>query len=460
MNRKGIGNVTQTLQTNLRDSIGFPFQEFFREENIDALLQELGFAYRDRVFNPLITLLTFIAQILIDKCCRSAVSRAVATIAATGLPAPSTDTGAYCQARSKLPERFFERMLAQTAQMLDENLSAAHLWLGRHRVFATDGSSAQAPDTPDNRRCWGLPPHVKPGCGFPVVPFVGFFSLLTGSLVRLVIGKKGTHERRMFRAGSGFLCTDDVCVGDRGFCSYADIALLQRRGVHTVFRLFNRESDFRKGKRLGRNDHLITWTKPVARPRGMSKREFRRLPTQLTVREIRVHAQQKGCRSQEIIIVTSLLDPAAYKKDEVAALYLQRWEIELDFRHIKTTLGMEMVSTKKAVMVRKEIMTYMIAYNMIRTLMWRAAEKGKTSALRLSFKGTLQHLEHMSPHLGRASSAEEHERLLGILYAFILETRLPNRPGRVEPRVRKRRPKAYPLMTRPRSVLKQEILNG
>jgi hypothetical protein len=264
----------------------------------------------------------------------------------------------------------------------------------------------------------------------------------------------------MFRAGSGFLRTGDVCVGDRGFCSYADIALLQRRGVHTVFRLFNRESDFRKGKRLGRNDHLITWTKPVTRPRGMSKREFRRLPGQLTVREIRIHAQQKGCRSQEIIIVTTLLDPVAYKKEEVAALYLQRWEIELDFRHIKTTLGMEMVSTKKAVMVRKEIMTYMIAYNMIRTLMWRAAEKGKTSALRLSFKGTLQHLEHMSPHLGRASSAEEHERLLGILYTFILETRLPNRPGRVEPRVRKRRPKAYPLMTRPRSVLKREILNS
>jgi hypothetical protein len=452
--------MTRTVQAQLQDSIGLPFQDFFTEERIGALLEELGIAFRNRVFNPVVTLLTFISQVLVDRCCRSAVSRVAVSIAATGKDAPSTATGGYCQARTRLPERFFERTLEETAGTLDKDLPAESLWLGRHRVFGTDGSSAQTPDTAANRKAWGLPPNVKPGCGFPVVPFVGFFSLLTGALVRLVIGKEGTHERRLFRAGSDILQPGDVAVGDRGFCSYADIAQQLRRGVHTVYRIFNRETDFRLGRKLGPDDHVVTWLKPKACPRGITQREFRRLPEEIEVREIRIRVDIKGFRSQEVLVVTTLLDPEVYPKDEIAALYLRRWEVELDFRHIKTTLGMEMLSTETPAMIRKEIMTYMIAYNMIRVLMWNAAKAAGEDPLRLSFKGTLQHLEHMSPHLGRAPTPEEHERLVGVLYQFIAKTRLPDRPGRTEPRVRKRRPKNYPLMTRPRKELKRELALG
>mgnify|MGYP001496437378 CR=1 FL=1 len=460
MSRDTISAVAQTLRKQLRESIGLPFREFFTEERMAGVIGELGITFRDRVYSPTVTLLTFVSQVLADRCCRAAVSRVVATVAAAGGRPPSQETGAYCQARNRLPEDFFARMLEETCRAADRELSAEDLWLGRHRVLVADGASAQAPDTLLNRSEWGLPPGVTAGCGFPVVPFVGIFSLLTGMLSRMVIGSKGSHERVLFRGGWDVFAEGDVCLSDRGFCSYVDIALLASRGVHVVMRLFKRRPDFRKGRRLGDEDHIAIWEKPKARPKAMTDSEFEMLPKQLEVRELRARRTVKGWRTREVVIATTLLDGETYSKEALAALYVRRWEVELDFRHIKTTLGMETLSTQSPQSVRKEIMTYMICYNMIRSVMWQAGRDAGEDPLRLSFAGALQHLKSMAPHLGRAADEDDHARLVGILFRLIAGEKLPERAPRFEPRVRKRRPKNYRLMTKPRNVLKQESNRG
>ncbi len=245
-------------------------------------------------------------------------------------------------------------------------------------------------------------------------------------------------------------------MGDRGACSYADVALLLPREVHCLFRIFNRKVDYRKGRSLGKQDHIVEWRKPKRRPAGMTEEEFARLPDVITVREVRVNVTIKGFRSRRIDLVTTLLDAKLYSKESLADLYRRRWNVEINLRHIKTTLGMELLSTKSPDMIRKEVLTYMIAYNLTRTLMWEAAKAHEVDPSRLSFKGTLHHFSILSPYLGVAS-VEEQRILFENLLDRIAQEIVPNRPDRFEPRVVKRRPKPYPLMTRPRAELKARL---
>jgi len=454
----GIGSTASLLQENLARSTGLPFLDFFAGPAARELVDDLDMAFRENIFTPVVTTLAFVAQILDpDGSCRKAVSRVIATVLAAGGAPPSSNTSAYCQARSRLPERFFFSALRWTADRIDGLVGPERIWLGRHRVRVVDGSSAQAEDTAANRAAFWLPPGVTLGCGFPVVSFVGMFSLATGALVGLAVGRKREHERHLFRRLWDLFRPGDVALGDRGFCSYADIARLLERGVESVFRIFNREVDFRRGRRLGKNDHIVTWMKPAARPRGMTRREFAALPETLTVRELRVRVERKGYRTRVIDIVTTLLDAEVYTKEEIAGLYRRRWEAELNFRHIKTTLGMEILRTRTPSMARKEMATYMIAYNLIRALMWEAGTRHHADPLRISLKGTIQHLATMAPHMANAPACE-HRRLYEELLRLLAREIVPDRPDRVEPRVRKRRPKNYPLMTRPRHVLKKELL--
>ncbi len=415
-----IGSTASLLQENLARSTGLPFLDFFAGPAARDLVAELGVTFRQNIFTPVVTMLAFVAQILDpDGSCRKAVSRVIATTVAAGGTPPSNNTSAYCQARSRLPERFFFSALRWTAERLDGLVSPERMWLGRHRVRVVDGSSAQAQDTAANRAAFWLPPAVTLGCGFPVVAFVGMFSLATGALVGLAVGRKREHERHLFRRLWDLFRPGDVALGDRGFChalqsrpglrgsltfgSYADIARLLERDVESVFRIFNRDVDFRRGKRLGKDDHIVTWLKPTTRPRGMTRREFpfspnrRRngpsgaaLPETLTVRELRVRVERRGYRTRVIDVVTTLLDAEVYTKDEIAGLYRRRWEAELNFRHIKTTLGMELLRTKTPSMARKEMATCMIAYNLIRALMWEAGTRHDADPLRISLKGTMR----------------------------------------------------------------------
>ena len=239
------------------------------------------------------------------------------------------------------------------------------------------------------------------------------------------------------------------------------LAELLARGCDAVFRLHggrSRTVDFRKGKRLGRQDRRVTWDRPTVRPRGLSRQQWMSLPEQLTMRIIRFTTQVPGFRSRTIVVATTLLDPVAYPAQEIAALYGDRWTVELRLRDIKTTMQMDVLRGKSADIVRKEILMHLLAYNLIRALMWQAAQKHGRPLHRLSFAGTVEHLNALAPYLWLYGGT----RRSGIVYALLLEwiarDKLPHRPGRIEPRAVKRRPKEYDRLNRPREELRQALL--
>ena len=455
---KGIRSATLSVKQSLCNSLGLPFSELLEISELDELVKSTKIKYYNRIYTPLVTLLAFMAQVLdSDGSCRQAVSRILSRISLHSAESPpSQNTAAYCKARLRLPLSLIWKVIEWSVRRIDAQVEADDLWLGRHKVHVVDGSSCQTPDTEANRKEFGLPANVKPGCGFPVLPFVGVFSLATGLFQWLQFGKKGGHERHLFRQLIKNFSPGEVVLGDRGFCSFADICLLKQQLVECVLRIFNRKPDYQAGQRLGKYDHLVDWVKPKTCPAGMSPEDYALLPEKLRVREVRIVVEQKGFRSKTLDIVTTLLDATFYTKAAIASLYRRRWSIELNFRHIKTTLGMELLRTKTPEMAKKEVLIYMLAYNLIRSLIWTAKQIYHIDIERISFKGTVQHLSSLAPYLAIAGQFD-YSRLYEELIHLVADEKVPDRPGRIEPRVLKRRPKPYPLMTQPRSQLKAKL---
>lgn len=456
------GNIrpaVSSIKQDLHNSLGLPFPELLEIRELDGLAKGGQVKFYDRLYTPLVTLLAFIGQVLdSDGSCRQAVSRIVAQLSLQPHgPQPSQNTAAYCKARLRLPLSFIWKVIDWVTGRVEAQVDADDLWLGRHKVRVVDGSSCQTPDTAAHREEFALPGNVKPGCGFPVLPFVGVFSLETGLFQALRFGKKGGHERHLFRDLLKTFLPGEVALGDRGFCSFADLVLLKQRGVHAVFRILNRKPDYRTGEPLGKQDHVVEWEKPKVSPRGLSPQAYATLPETLRVREVRVVVEQKGFRSRTLDIVTTLLDADVYTPAAIAGLYRRRWTIELNFRHIKTTLGMEMLRTKTPAMARKEVLVYMLAYNLIRSLIWGAKRIYRVDIQRISFKGTVQHLSSLAPYLAIADQTS-YAALYGKLIGMVANETVPDRPNRIEPRVVKRRPKPFPLMTKPRHELKARLL--
>ena len=371
-----------------------------------------------------------------------------------GLEPLSVDTGGYCKARKRLPEAIFSKLCLRAGASLAAKANGAELWFNR-RVKVVDGSSASMPDTPANQASYPQPTEQLPGCGFPVVGFVAVFCLATGAMLNLAMGPWYPHDLTLFYFLRGAFEWGDIFLADRAFCSYAELALFKQRGVDSVLRLHQRrKTDFRRGRILGLSDHIVRWSKPAACPHGLRKKDYRRLPRSLVIREVRYRAETNGFRTQQITLATTLLDAETYSSESLAELYFQRWDVELDFRHIKTTMQMDVLRCKTPEMVRKEIWTHLLAYNLIRSVMWQAARFGSVQSRRLSFKGTIQYVLS----LGDMLTCRQRKRLpLTMLLKLVAEQIVPLRPGRIEPRVRKRRPKNYRLMTKPRSQLKAAI---
>jgi hypothetical protein len=313
------------------------------------------------------------------------------------------------------------------------------------------------PDTADNQKEYPQPSGQAAGCGFPVVAFVGVFCLATGAALDMALGPWFLHDLSLFYFVRGVLVWGDIMLADRGFCSYSEIALMHQRGVDTVVRLHQRrKTDFRRGHILGLEDHLVTWTKPLQCSRGLRKKDYRQLPETLLLREIRYRVAIQGFRTQEITLATTLWDSELYSAENLAELYFQRWEVELDFRHIKTTMQMDVLRGKTPDIVRKEIWTHLLAYNLIRSVMWEAATTRKVLPRRISFKGTIQQVLSLRDLMVSNCSAGIYSPRSTLLN-LVAQQKVPYRPERIEPRVRKRRPKNYPLMTIPRSQLKAAI---
>ena len=415
-------------------------------DTLDALLPD----HRERIFPPTETLSMFMAQALKpDRSCQSVVNEAAVMRARHGLPSCSTKTGGYCKARRRLPLEMVSGMATYTGQLIAAKVPDRWLWHGR-RVLLADGTTVTLPDTPANQATYPQPSGQKPGLGFPIGRIVGITCLSSGASLNAALGPckgKGSSEQALLRSLLGTLVAGDVLLGDAFYATYSLMAELLSRGVDAVFEQHGsrrRSTDFRRGKKLGRKDHLITLTKPKIRPQWMTEAQYESLPDTLTVRELDVGGK---------VLVTTLLCPNKTSKSDLKALYKRRWNVELDIRNIKTTLGMETLSCKTPLMGEKEMWVYLLAYNLIRLIMLQSALLADVLPRLLSFKHTLQLWLAWN---GTANYANADERIDELL-TLVAQQSVGNRPGRIEPRAVKRRPKPYPLLTQARAVARENV---
>jgi hypothetical protein len=419
----------------------------------DRIMKAFGAAratWQGWIYSPAVTVWVFLSQCLSsDHSCREAVARLIAWRLAQGLPRCSAETGAYCTARSELPEEALHTLLRETGQQVEDEAPESWLWHGR-KVRVVDGSTITMPDTAENQAAYPQQKTQKPGCGFPIARIVVVFALATGTVLEAAIGKyegKQTGENSLFRQLHDVLEEGDVVLADRYFSGWSDIALPRARGIDIVVRKHQaRPTDFRKGKRLGKEDHLVVWTRPQ-RPKWMSAEQYATLPNELTLREVRVHVAQKGFRTKSLVVVTTLLDAEQYPPEEIALLYRQRWQAELHLRSLKIVLQMDHLRCKTPERVRNEFYTHLLGYNLIRGVMAAAAFESGQWPWEISFKGTLQTLKEFLPILLLVASSELWCTTLFIAVATHV---VGNRPDRVEPRLRKRRPKPYKHLREPR----------
>ena len=410
---------------------------------------------RERIYTVRRTFFGFLFQVLKpDSSCREVVRQILALCALHTDDSSSPGTSAYCQARLRLPWDILPRLRCALAARANH---AHQLWKG-FCVKVVDGTGISLPDTQKNQRAYPQSGEQKPGCGFPLLKLVGVFSLATGALLDYAKGNKHQHELGLLQRLLDTFKAGDLVLADRGFSTYALMALLWLRNVQSLFRLHHaRRRDFRQGKRLGNNDRLLVWTKPCnwQKPRFIPKWLWRGLPQKLSVRMVRFTLAVPGYRTQSVILITTLLDPVRYPAAELAKLYARRWRIELWFRDIKTSMGMETLHCLSPKMVHKELEMFFIAYNAIRCLMAQAAEIHGVPIERLSFKGTVDSVRQFSAAIAQARSRKKKNRLIARLLELIAADQVPERPGRREPRAVKRRPKPFQKLNRPRHLMKE-----
>ena len=422
-----------------------------------AVCERFGHKWRQRILDPVTTVHAFLLQILFGNTACDHVPHLVGR----------RFTGeAYGLARARIPLEIFQELLAGVCQTLQATLDDAALWLG-HRVWLEDGSAFSMPDTAELQAAFGQPGGQARGCGFPVGHLLTLFHAGTGLLLKAIAAPLRTHDMAQASQMLPQMRAGDVLLADRGFSSFAHLALVLRAGIQAVFRLHQKQiASFRVGrlhvpvgrryqwtkglrglprsrwiKRLGRLDQLVEYFKPRSRPKWMSAEEYAALPESIVVRELRFSISHPGYRTRVVTLVTTLLDADQYPARELAALYGKRWRVETNLRHLKQTMRMDVLRTKTVNGVNKELAMFALAYNLVRLAMLEAAERQNVPVERISFIDALRWLCHTQPG----------EPLCDLIV-------LPNRPHRVEPRVRKRRPKEYPLMKRPRDELRKALL--
>jgi hypothetical protein len=451
----------QILKKDIFNRITF-LSKFLSDADILTAAESEKYHWRERIWTPIQTLWTFLIQVLNPDCsCRAAVAQVLAEQAATGeLAKVSTDPTAYCQARRRIPLGLFKMAFQKIGQSLKTKIDANYLWNGR-KVWLVDGSHCSMPDTSQLQDTFGQAPGQSKGCGFPVAKLVCLLCWASGAIIDIAIGAYRSSELTLWRQLWGNLNSGDIILADRYYCAYADILQLLEKGCDCVFRLQGartRTMNFRKGKRLGRDDRLVTWHKSKQCPRSLSEEMYALLPDTLTVRILRFHTKIHGFRSRTIIIATTLLDPIEYSLDIIAQLFADRWIIELRLRDIKTTLGMDVLRGKSRDVVCKEIYMHLVAYNLIRALMWQASVEHNRPLHRLSFAGTVQRFDVAAPYLYLFCGTSKAVMVYKLLLKWIAGDILPYRPNRIEPRAVKRRPKGYDLMNRPRYQMRKELL--
>lgn len=437
---------------------GLPFSEVLPAEVVIASLQTLGVRFYDSLYNPVTVLWLFLSQVIhANPTLAVAVEGFLAWRLGQGLPPCSSDTGAYAKARQRLPEALLAQLTRHTGREAERAAPCEWRWLGRV-VKLFDGSSVSMPDTPENQAAFPQSRAQTPGVGFPLARIGVLFSFSVGTVLELGLRRfagKFQSELAMLREMLPQLDPEDVLLSDSYLCSFMEIALLVRRGVDYVGQMHGgRNVDFRRGQQLGPDDHLVEWTKP-RRPEWMSPEEYATIPETLTIREFRYQVVRPGYRTKTIIVATTLLDPEKYSRAEIAELYRLRWDAEINLRSLKTMMHMDVLRGQTPDMVRKEIWAHLLAYNLIRTVIAQAAAKHGKHPRQISFTRAMRTLESFRPTIA-FTPATHLESLYEHLLTVIASHEIGNRPNRLEPRQRKRRPKPYKLMTKPRNQARKQ----
>jgi putative transposase len=415
---------------------------------------------RTAVYTPPLTLWGFLSQgVHKEKACLAAALRIGVLLLALRRPAGDRNSGTYCRARAKLPHVLLRQLAVQVGRRLERQVPAGWQWCGRH-IHLVDGFTVQAPDTPANQQRYPQPPGQKPGLGFPMLRLVVILSLITACVQDLAYGPyegKETGEPALFRRLLGEMVAGDVVVFDRYYCSYFMVALARARGLDLVVRLHQRRScDFRRGRRLGPDDHLVVWHRPQ-RPTWMTVEEYRTIPETLTVREVRVRVAEPGFRVATLVVVTTLVDADDYDKEAISDLYRERWQVELDIRALKVSLQMEYLRCRTPFMIDKELWANVLSYNLVRKVAAQAARLHEQRPRAISFVATKQAVEAAWHVLSTATPGQQLE-LGQHLLKELAKQRVGERPHRCEPRAVKRRPKAQALLTKPRAEAQAELL--
>ena len=416
--------------------------------------RDVGMHWYESALNPVVTVQIFFVQILHGNTACEHLSHL------TGL---SFTAAAYCKARMRVNLEVLHLLLQRCVEGLQRETFGTARWLG-HRVFHVDGSSFSMPDTPELQARFGQQGQQKPGCGFPTAHWLVLLHAGTGMITKMLAAPLRTHDMAGVAELHPELRAGDVLVADRGFCSYVHLALLLQRGVHGLLRIHQRtivdftpgrahvhpcrgKADRKQGKPrsrwiklLAKNDQMVEWLKPTQRPQWMSQQQYAALPASLVVRELRYTTHERGFRPRQITLVTTLTDDRRYTLTELARLYQQRWEVETNFAHLKTTMKMDVLKCKTVDGVLRELQVFALIYNMVRQVMLAAASRQGVDVRRISFIDALRWLQSTSTGDG--------------LPKLVVN---PLRANRIEPRVRKRRPKQYPLMTKPRKQLKKDL---
>jgi hypothetical protein len=429
-----------------------PFSEVLPAQAVLSALTALCVRSYNSLYNPVTVLWLFLSQVIqANPTLAATVESFLAWRLAQGMPPCSTDTGGYARARQRLPEALLAMLVRHTGAAADRAGLAPWRWL-RRTVKLFDGSTVSMPDTPENQAAYPQSRTQAAGVGFPLARIGVLFSLSVGTVLNLGIRRwagKLQSELAMLREMIADLDAGDVLLTDRYLCSYMEIALLRQQGVDFVGRMHaKRHVDFRRGKQLGRYDHVVRWRKP-ARPEWMSYEQYAAIPATLSIREFRYRIVRPGYRSRTITVATTLLNEKRYSVADIAELYRLRWDAEINLRSLKTTMNMDVLRCQSPEMVRKEIWAHLLAYNLIRTVIAQAAAKHAKHPRQISFTRAMRTLEAF-----RSTLAQTPSRELAVLYNHMLQAiashEIANRPNRLEPRQRKRRPKPYDLMTKPR----------
>lgn len=448
-NRHGCARQQRAVRAQVQKSDAHGFFNLLTGPELLAKVESTLPPHRERRYPPTETLSMFLAQALSDdRSCQKAVNAAAMRRLTADMAPCSTHTGAYCRARARLPLDMPRTLTRHVGQWVTARADDAWHWRGRP-VRLVDGTTLALPDTPANQAVYPQPRNQKPGLGFPLCRAVGLLCLGSGALLNVAVGPcrgKGSDEQSLLRSILDTLVPGDVLLGDALYASYFLLCALRAQRVDAVFEQHGsrrRTTDFRRGQRLGQRDHLIVLPKPAIKPDWMTQTDYEQAAASITVRELRVGGKT---------LVTTLLCPKQTDKAALKTLYRSRWQVELDLRNIKTTLGMERLTCQTPAMAIKEIWVYLLAYNLIRLMMAKAALLAHRLPRMLSFKHTVQIWVAWRQHAGIY-----HEDTLDGVLVLIAQQRVGDRPGRIEIRAVKRRPKAYPLLTQPRALATAQV---